>query len=610
MLLEFTKAIDIFKDNGFDLKSNYPLLYRRGNDLGVAYTFNSINYGVLERYKLFNSEKDLDMFLKELKWYKEFGNKKKVYLKIDNFEKENPNYFFIHNGKEITYENMVNIDKFDEDIKKELEGSDIKRITFEIERLFEYYKKVKEYILDYIDSVNKSLDELFESYKLLQKRIDIYNNLNIDRNIEEIEFKKISISFDVAKENNLKDTLNQYKVGDNTYEEFVTLLKKVWSLCMELELKDDYINAMRVKNDVVNEQNLVNLKLDYMEKIINKKSLFKGIKNIAKKFRRIERKFKSVKLDDDYEDLYFNKIVAKYSMYENMHIFNTYAYLEDAFEFDGDYNELAKSYKERKELDLSSGFNDVDKNIAELRDLYNKLDVVAQDKLIILNSEYYDLLNMIINIDDYKIKTGEDLLSILSINNEFNKIMERCYSLVSEILPFNEAENIKRIFSYINFNSQEEFLLSLVSILDDLETISEKIIIKNPIIGYFKTYNADNFVDKMIKADLDVSNTLCDIKSKDLRYIVANIGSNIRGAFSYLTLNIPRNGETEISVVNSDKIAFYIFTNSTIIDKSSEVLKVVDYRGDVVREANYSYVERLNKELEFNFVNWDVNRKL
>ena len=152
--------------------------------------------------------------------------------------------------------------------------------------------------------------------------------------------------------------------------------------------------------------------------------------------------------------------------------------------------------------------------------------------------------------------------------------------------------------------------IPVCSILDDLETISEKIIIKNPIIGYFKTYNADNFVDKMIKADLDVSNTLCDIKSKDLRYIVANIGSNIRGAFSYLTLNIPRNGETEISVVNSDKIAFYIFTNSTIIDKSSEVLKVVDYRGDVVREANYSYVERLNKELEFNFVNWDVNRKL
>ena len=77
-MLDFKQAIAILKDNGFDSVSSYPLVYYRGNKIGLTYTFDSLYYGNLERVKLFQDEKEFDLFVKEIKWYKANGKKKNV----------------------------------------------------------------------------------------------------------------------------------------------------------------------------------------------------------------------------------------------------------------------------------------------------------------------------------------------------------------------------------------------------------------------------------------------------------------------------------------------------------------------------------------------------
>ncbi len=605
-MLESRKAIEILKEGGFDSLTSYPLIYHRKNKVGLTYTFNSVNYGNLERVKIFKNEDDLRYFVKEIAWYRKNGEEKNVQVVLDDYTAMDPVVVFKHNGQEIDYDKMVNIDKYEEETLKELESSDVKRIIFEIERLFGYYDERQEAVINYIDGVNKSLDVLYNSYKLLQKRIDLYNGFKEEREYTAIKLNKLKFNKDKDKLNAIKDQFNYMKVNDTPYEEYQKLLKNLWSLCMDIELNDIYIKAMKRQNEIVNEQNVVNKKLNFMERELNRKK-FKFIKNIRKNFAKIEKSCEYTELDEHYDDVYRNQVIDRYKKFQEINIFNATAYLKESLT--NNSAGLITKYKERLEISLDS--EQVTENII-IEDLDKKLNALSQedkDKLTLLNSEYLELFKMLLNLDDFRVKSGEELLQSLSKNEGFNALMTRCYTLVNELMPFNEDENVLRVLGNLNFASQGIFLYSLAKVLDDILNINTKLDIKDNIVTYYRTLNIDN-QDKLIQVYFNNERVLSDYKSESLRYVIATLKKGLKVFYSNKTIVIPKNGETEIKYINNEYNSLILLNNDIVIDKNSQEAVVTNYRGNIVREANYSFVDELKKELDFIFVEWEITPKM
>ena len=265
-MLDFDAVLELMKKYGYSSTSVHPYIYQNGDNLGICYTYNDDEYGLLERIKLCDSLEEVELFLKQLDFIKQHGKELNLRMVLDNYESINPKVVFLRNEKILLEGEMFDTTNRDliEEQRKALD--EVTQLVYKAGDLLLIYDEVKERQLQYLRSTVTLKNILRTKYFDLQKEIDIYNKFKMER-----ELKLLPDVHDIGINNTMeiaiKDRYNMYVAQSPTKEEALDFLREVWDLNKNLELNSKYYEALREENNARNELKVVNIKLDLMKKL-------------------------------------------------------------------------------------------------------------------------------------------------------------------------------------------------------------------------------------------------------------------------------------------------------------------------------------------------------
>ena len=312
-------ALALLKKYGYDSASLHPFLYHKDNTIGVCYSFVDDNFGILERVFFFNNVEEMDQFLKEFQWCKNNGKNNNVRMVLENYETVNPKVIYLRNEKVMVKGEMFDIERYDQMERDKKQMDKMSRILLEASNLVDYYDTNKNAQMDYFRNVLNLNNELRQKYFDLQKEVDVFNKVDINRQLRLLPTNLGDCGISVPMEIATKDRLSQYKSVHPAEEEAIDFIHDVWELNMNLELNDYYFKSQKEENSILNETKVVNEKMTLIKDINSKRRNFFGT-NLIKKFRDINRKCKeeSAVLSDEYIVNAVENIKKKYSMYNNI----------------------------------------------------------------------------------------------------------------------------------------------------------------------------------------------------------------------------------------------------------------------------------------------------
>ncbi|MDE5888631.1 MAG: hypothetical protein K2H20_01280, partial [Bacilli bacterium] len=65
-MLDYDTAIELMKKYGYSSTTTHPYVYQNGESLGICYSYEDEDFGVLERIKIFEDKESFEFFLKQL----------------------------------------------------------------------------------------------------------------------------------------------------------------------------------------------------------------------------------------------------------------------------------------------------------------------------------------------------------------------------------------------------------------------------------------------------------------------------------------------------------------------------------------------------------------
>ena len=74
---------------GFYSLNKEPFLYEKETELGIAYTFKDDFFGELTRIYVPKNEEEATDFLAKYSWYKKYGQKYQIEIKLSDYKKNN-----------------------------------------------------------------------------------------------------------------------------------------------------------------------------------------------------------------------------------------------------------------------------------------------------------------------------------------------------------------------------------------------------------------------------------------------------------------------------------------------------------------------------------------
>jgi len=234
-MLDFDAVLELMKKYGYSSTSVHPYIYQNGDNLGICYTYNDDEYGLLERIKLCDSLEEVELFLKQLDFIKQHGKELNLRMVLDNYESINPKVVFLRNEKILLEGEMFDTTNRDliEEQRKALD--EVTQLVYKAGDLLLIYDEVKERQLQYLRSTVTLKNILRTKYFDLQKEIDIYNKFKMER-----ELKLLPDVHDIGINNTMeiaiKDRYNMYVAQSPTKEEALDFLREVWDLNKNLEL--------------------------------------------------------------------------------------------------------------------------------------------------------------------------------------------------------------------------------------------------------------------------------------------------------------------------------------------------------------------------------------
>ena len=518
-MLDFDTALNLMRKYGYSSTSVHPYIYKKGDKLGICYSYIDEQYGILERIKFFDNSEIFEEFLKKLSWFKENGKKYNVRIVLDNYEIEDPKLMFLRNDKLMAKGEMFDIDSFDmrEAQKKQLD--EISRVIYEAGNILVIYDDIKNGQIQYFKEIHDLKNKLRQKYFELQKEVDYYNDVELERELVLLPDEKYSNPNEMM-EYGIKDRYNSYKQNHPTLEDAVTLVKECWDLCSILETNDDLHKAHVEENAIRNEFRVVDEKIKLMKELNDMpKTFFK--QDIVKKFRKINKQCKetSILIDPNYVKTRSLGIDKKYSYFSALDFNSLADYLREAME-DTSYNDLAIKYAKVNVANIKESIklplNEIASNLLVQ---YQRLSVEEQAILVLYNSNYRKIYDMILDINNFANMSITDILTNLNSVSGFSKIKTECYDLVKVRIDYPDNISLKnKVFKDINFDTFELFIESLVNQLKRLKAINNKMIINSDLITYCYINNLEAFDKKgYVVVTNDLNSVMAKVKSRDER---------------------------------------------------------------------------------------------
>ena len=498
-MLDFDQALELMKKYGFSSAGIHPYIYQNGDSIGICYTYNDEDFGNLERTRIFDNLEEFEEFLKEMNWFKNNALNYHVRMILDNYQATNPRVIYLRNEKTMLKGEMFNIDDFDFKESQRAQMDDTSKVLFEAGDLLLVYDEMKQRQKQYLSSIVSLKNTLRQKYFDLQKEVDIYNKVKVERHLTllpDITDNGIDETMEIA----IKDRYNMYIAQRPSYEEAVTFLKDAWSLNNNLELNSMYYKAMQEENEARNEIKIVDMKLDLMRKLNDEYRPLFGV-DLVSKFKRINSRMKSFSssISDDTINQKIESINKKYSYFDDLDLLYTSDYLREGIQ-NTNYDDLAIKYHKNAPKSVAekpkTPLNEVASSLSiQYRD---KLDVSEQSMLVLYNNhKYRKLFNAILEVDEFNTIPIKKLISKINNIKGYSKVKSECFDLVKKRIDDPINATIKNsLFNGFDFTSYETFLQSVVNGLVKLRNVNNKMVLNGDINMYFLVNKQKDLLSK------------------------------------------------------------------------------------------------------------------
>ena len=517
-MLDFDTTLELMKKYGFSSTSVHPYIYQNGDSIGICYSYLDDNYGSLERIKIFDTKESLEEFLIQLNWLKINGKTYHVRMILDNYESMNPKVLFLRNEKIMMTGEMFDIDTVDMRESQRKQMDEVSQILYEAGDLFLVYDEVKERQLQYLKKIVELKNTLRQKYFDLQKEIDIYNKVKVERNLtllpEVIDVGNINEAMEIT----LKDRYNMYIANRPDLAEIKDFIKEVWDLNLNLELNVKYYEAQKEENDLRNELKTVEQKLALMKNLNDDYKPLFGI-DLVSRFRKINTdcKNESNYISENYVAEKLDSMNRKYAVYDRLDLLYTSDYLREAIQ-NTNYADLAIKYaKGAKDESINRTKLPLNEVAMNLSLKYRDSLLPDEQAILVLynNHKYRRLCNEILELDNFDQMPINDVIKKISYIKGFSKLKTECYDSVKKRIDDPVNQSIKNsLFNSFDFTSFETFLSSLIKQLVKLRNLRKM------------NLNSDINMYSMIKDTNEINGKKFIVVTNDLNSLLAEAKEN------------------------------------------------------------------------------------
>ncbi len=610
-MLDLNTAIEVLKKYGYTSTNAHPYIYKNNDTIGVCYSFIDDKYGFLERVALFRTKEEMDDFLKKYQWFKQNGKNNDVKMLFDKYDNPSPNILYYRKGKLMAADEMFNIQKYEEQEKILEENSIVSNYIEVATKLIEHYETIKNTQINYLKSLKELLSEHRNKYYELQLLIDKYNTHIKTRKIIDTTNLAIEAGININIERALKEKLSQYRSEIPKRDDAILLIKEIFDLCLNLELNPHYLQGFIIEHDIKNDIALANAKIDYMSGIIKNKDNLLFTKDLTKEFIKIDKKIISTQTNviPNFIESCSNAIKQKYSHYDIIDPLKIVLYLEEV-KTNKNYSEVAKKYKvvqKQEEKVLLYDYEDV---IKDLNEQFTKLPVTSQNELIYYFS-FRSIFDLIINIPNYESLSVNVILDNLQSNKDWEEIKKKVYDDVKMALEVSRNDIYKKsVFANINFTTIENYITSIVKILNNLNNKKE-LALKIPTEVYFVTENYEQL------ENLSVVNTTLDIGyingqvagNSSKKAILANLNKGVFVLYSDRIVLFSKDKELEFTTQLRENKTLTFSIKNTILQRVNEIVIVTKYSSNIIKEENIDVVNGLNVKAKNEYYKVIFNNK-
>jgi hypothetical protein len=609
--MNIDSVLELMRKYEFSSTTVPPYLFVKGNTVGLYYAFTDLNYGYLERVKYFDDMDQVEMFLKKFAWIRDNGEKYKVRMVLDNYEIINPKIMFLRDEKIMVKGEMEDIDGF-EAKKLEQEKLDrVSRLILTAGNLLLIYDEIKNNQISYFTSITGVKNELRTLYYELQKEIDKYNGVTIERELKLLPDVADNSGINQMMEVANKDKYNQYLVRLPDEQEAEAFVRDVWNLIMNLELNSRYYQAQYDETNIRGEMRVVQEKIDYIKGLNEEdRTFFK--EDIMAKFKKINKKYESINiaLSDNYIQEKLNDINNKYSYFDKVNIYKLPDYLKEAMK-NTNYLELVEKYTHEEVKDNVLSLNEI---IANLVEQFNKLTPDEQAILTLYNSEFKVYFDMILNIPGFENLSPKEIANRIAKDRRSSKAKSICFDLVKKRLEHPINKEIKsKIFDKISFFNYNSFIESIVRGLKLIKNINNKMYINSAINLYFFLEEETEFSKKFFLSVTNNINSLYkEVDDNNDIIGIARIKENTPVLYSPYTLSlgdIYSKDNVRMAVNNNTGFDLLIDTSDTKMLKDNNKIVIANYVSKKENIGDVSVVTdiTLNKRVLFNNVSIGSN---
>ena len=508
-MIEIDSALSLFNKYGYSSITTHPYIYQSGDSIGICYTYDDEDFGILERIKVCKQLDEMKDFLEKQKWLESNGKNKHIRMILDNYESYNPKVMFLRNDKLIVQGEMADVDEYDrkEALRKSMDMAS--QLIYEAGDLLLVYNEIKSRQLLYLKSLVELKNLTRSKYFELQKEVDSYNKVKAKRELSLLsDFFESGINeqLEIA----VKDKYNKYVVQIPSLEEAQAFLKEVWDLLYTLELNTYYYDAILEDSEIRNEIKIVDQKIAVMRNLNNSDKALFG-EDLITKFQGINKAAKETNVTVSKETIAMQKeaVKRKYSYYSKLDPLYVSDYLREAVQ-NTNYENLVLRYAPGASVEVKTKTNaPLNEIAAGLTVQYReKLSDEEQAVLVLYNNEKYRrLCDEILAIPDFVNIPVKNLIKALSSLRGFSKLKTECYDNVRKRIDAPDNVTIKTsLFSSFDFSTFETFLTSLVSRLDLLKRVNEKMKISGDINMYLSVKNVNDINNEQfirVTSDLD-----------------------------------------------------------------------------------------------------------
>lgn len=599
--MNFDAAIELMRKYGFSSTSIHPFIYKKGDTIGICYSYVDDNYGILERVKFFDSLELMEEFLKKITWVKANGKVYNVRMILDNYETVDPKVIFLRNEKIMVKGEMEDIEGFEARAAAQAKMDEVSKVILQAGNLLLVYEDLKTRQMEYYSSVIKLRNEVRQKYFELQTLVDDYNGVKKNKEVKLLPDINDTSGINIMMESSAKDRYNQYKVQHPTLDEAKSFVKDVWDLNSNLESNISYYEKQAEENSIKNEMRIVDAKLEYMKSLLAQgKTLFKA--NLKKEFKKIndECNNNSVELSNSFIQEKISNATKKYSYYEQLDLFKVSDYLRESIQ-NTNYGDLAIKYAKvdptkvvpEKPI-VKLPLNEI---AADLTLQYNdKLNNNEQSILTLYNSKYNKLFNMILDIKDFSHRDVTEIIKLLNENKDFSKVKSECFDNIYKrlILPLN-SEIKNKYFANISFDSFEMFIKSIVNELKRMKSINNKMLLNSDLNMYFHIENTDLISSKyFIHLTNDINGVVSQIKDSNDLIALTLLKQDTPVLYSpyYIDFgDLYNKDDVEIKVKNVSRFELLVDTSDVLVNVDENVTKVVKYYSSPKTIGNISVVD-------------------